>query len=493
MAYSILLVEDEGAASRYLRSIIELKCPEFRVVAVAEDGNAGLAAARTHRPDLVITDIRMPGMDGLEFARRLKEELPGVPAVIVSGYQEFEYARRALGTGVVEYLLKPVSARSLADALKSLRPRLEANALRDKLAALEVLVGGGCAAEGACAGERYWAALFREGGLPSRFRAEGGAGGESGGILMGGEGTEADFFVLSGRDVRERLFLSPREKIDLDTFSERVRRSVGFTDEGFRTLAFAPRDVAEEELAEGVLELRRALDHAIIPGEARLVYGSAPAARVSDWDAVLGDRIEFCLANSRFDDLESAIRGAVDEWKRERRPLIHTEAALRKLFLFIQRRAAPGAEDADVEIEYFLDAALAAPSNWDELADAAWELVRRAAGIGTESVGAGDAPAFFGLILRYVDERYGRALSLGFVAETFRISETYLSKLFRKHGGRSFNEYLTFRRIEAAKRLMAESPTMPLKDVAACVGFQDPFYFSRVFKSVTGVPPSEFR
>jgi AraC-like DNA-binding protein len=78
------------------------------------------------------------------------------------------------------------------------------------------------------------------------------------------------------------------------------------------------------------------------------------------------------------------------------------------------------------------------------------------------------------------------------LSEIFRISSSYLSKLFRQHAGQSLGEFLVAVRIDAAKRLIREAPDMPLKDVAERVGFSDPFYFSRVFKSVAGLPPSEY-
>jgi YesN/AraC family two-component response regulator len=103
------------------------------------------------------------------------------------------------------------------------------------------------------------------------------------------------------------------------------------------------------------------------------------------------------------------------------------------------------------------------------------------------------APGFFKQILKCIDARYPEQLTARDLCEDFNISASYLYKLFRKHEGCSFNEYLTRRRIGAAKRLIEESPKMPLKQVAQYVGYQDQFYFSRVFKAITGVPPSEYR
>lgn len=110
----ILLVEDEPAAGRYLRSVIELHHPDFSVVGIAEDGRDALEQVRRLDPDLVITDVKMPVMDGIEFVAELKKKFSDLPALIVSGYQEFEYARRALDTGVVDYLLKPESGEKKA-------------------------------------------------------------------------------------------------------------------------------------------------------------------------------------------------------------------------------------------------------------------------------------------------------------------------------------------------------------------------------------------
>jgi len=92
----------------------------------------------------------------------------------------------------------------------------------------------------------------------------------------------------------------------------------------------------------------------------------------------------------------------------------------------------------------------------------------------------------------YVSTNIAEPLTLQGMCHLFGISQPYLSRLFRKHTNLSFNEYVTNLRINEAKRLMREQPGMLLKDIAEIVGYQDQHYFSRIFKSITGIAPSEF-
>jgi len=113
---SVLIAEDEPAAARYLKSLVEAEAG-YRVEALAGNGQEALEQIRLRRPDLILTDIRMPVLDGLGLAARVRTEFPGLPLVIVSGHQEFEYARQALALGVVDYLLKPVDPAELGKLL----------------------------------------------------------------------------------------------------------------------------------------------------------------------------------------------------------------------------------------------------------------------------------------------------------------------------------------------------------------------------------------
>lgn len=121
----ILLVEDEPASADYLASLIRRELSGMKVVAVAENGEEALQFIRRQPVDIVVTDIKMPVMDGLKLAEAVRTAWPMIPVVIVSGYELFDYAKTALRFGVSDYLLKPVKPRELVECLERIALRLE--------------------------------------------------------------------------------------------------------------------------------------------------------------------------------------------------------------------------------------------------------------------------------------------------------------------------------------------------------------------------------
>jgi two-component system response regulator YesN len=124
--HSLLVAEDEELIRGNLVKKIRENAPDFAVVAEADNGQAALDAVEVVHPDVVITDIRMPVLDGLGLIRELYFGHPEVKVVIVSGYDEFAYAQTAIQYGVKDYLLKPVSVGELRATLARLRVQLDA-------------------------------------------------------------------------------------------------------------------------------------------------------------------------------------------------------------------------------------------------------------------------------------------------------------------------------------------------------------------------------
>jgi two-component system, response regulator YesN len=128
--FTFVVAEDEERMRDYIaRKAAELD-PAFECVGQAADGEEALELVECRVPDLLVTDIRMPVLGGLELVERIRRADPDLRIVIVSGYSEFEYARKAIELGVDEYVLKPVEIERLRETLRRVRIRLEASAAK---------------------------------------------------------------------------------------------------------------------------------------------------------------------------------------------------------------------------------------------------------------------------------------------------------------------------------------------------------------------------
>ena len=124
-SFSVLVVEDEELIRRNLVKKIRENAPDFTVVGEADNGQAALEAVDELHPDVVVTDIRMPVLDGLGLIKELYFGYPDIKLLIVSGYDDFAYAQSAIQYGVKDYLLKPVSVDELRGTLARLRIQLD--------------------------------------------------------------------------------------------------------------------------------------------------------------------------------------------------------------------------------------------------------------------------------------------------------------------------------------------------------------------------------
>lgn len=122
--YKVLIADDEDIICRGLAGMVS-KHPRLQVVATAEDGEIAFKKAQVEKPDLMFVDINMPFLNGLDFIKQIKEVLPEVVIIIVSGYDDFEYVQKALHLGVTDYLLKPIMEEDFFDVLNKIVKKLD--------------------------------------------------------------------------------------------------------------------------------------------------------------------------------------------------------------------------------------------------------------------------------------------------------------------------------------------------------------------------------
>jgi len=125
MPYKAFFVEDEIVTREGIRDNVDWRANGFEFCGEAPDGEMALPLLQATQPDLLITDIKMPFMDGLELCKIVRERMPRVKIVILSGHDEFEYAQKAINLGVTEYLLKPVTAQDLQKVLHRIAAQID--------------------------------------------------------------------------------------------------------------------------------------------------------------------------------------------------------------------------------------------------------------------------------------------------------------------------------------------------------------------------------
>ncbi|MBP3902424.1 MAG: response regulator [Blautia sp.] len=204
LKYRVMIVDDEPMAVKAIERIIERNCPAFTVVGTAGNGREALEMLPETKPDLVLTDIAMPLMSGLELAKAARETEPEVSFVVISGYQDFQYMRDAIQTGVLDYLAKPIVPSVIVSMMERVRLKLQAAFYERRNKVLRELCHGVKVPQNEMDRlfpmDSYCAALLRENGLPRRFSSS------SGTEIFG---NPEENFSVYGRDSMEELHLIP--------------------------------------------------------------------------------------------------------------------------------------------------------------------------------------------------------------------------------------------------------------------------------------------
>jgi two-component system response regulator YesN len=486
--YKVVLVEDEPAAAENIRDIIRLYCPQFEVAAEGDNGQAGLELARRHKPDLLLTDIRMPVMDGLELIARLHEEAPLIKTVILSGYQDFEYARTALQHGAADYLLKPISPQSLKPALEQLIPAINDAIAQERLPLLRGLLNGGLPdwprVKSHFTAPAYTLALSRKNGLPGRYCRAVAAGPH--GVI---DGETADIY---GRDDMECLRLAPGFSAFTGKSLEginRLHRDIP----GYTTTVVRNRPFPLEELPLVIKTLYRVLDSHVTIGRSQVIAADAnPFARGGQPDFELKQLSAYCVKEHKPERVRSLLLERLSKWEAEGRTQLYVEGSVRAAFEELSRFTGRETElSRDEGLEFMIDDAFFYAASYAELGESLLFILEKFLPDAQNPTGKVDTPEFFELIRQYLGLHLTETLSLQALCKHFGVSQTYMSRLFRKYTGLSFTNYFTSRRIEKAKEHLSTKGILA-KDAAAMAGFNDYFYFSRVFRAFTGQSPSEW-
>lgn len=498
----IAVVEDEPRTRDGLINMIE-RYTRYEICGVATNGAEGLALIREKKPDLIITDIRMPDMDGLTMLRELQKVEPGFRAMILTGYSSFDYARTAVQLGVVDYVLKPIEVEGFVSLLREIEAKIEKERT-EKISDEQLLWS--CVTSGV---DRK-SGLLRQ--LAGRLQVEPDTVVSLFLVKIDNLEQEAAAMMLKG--IRERMETFCAKKtclvhlsvpngilalvVDDDRCGMLTRmfadKVLPFLRETGRCLCSRTSCVGLEGLAGAIQELQDLLPHAFVHGS-DVVLERAMTEKLRFSEICYPVDIENRLRKEIMaGDYEKALktgrkfREAIIE--SDGRPeLIREYAARFASSAYNVAKEVRGSSEPMLIYHYFINHIIESRTRSELVQN--YETIMNTLLDPQEEVADVDNLTVL-KVINYIRDNYGRNITLSEVANLVGMTPEYLSKLFFQKINVNFVVFLRNFRISVAKRMIL-SGKYRIQDIAEHVGIRDPKYFNKVFKSVCGVSPSEYK
>ena len=521
MPYKVFLVEDEIITREGIRDNVDWGRAGFEFCGEASDGEMALPLIEETRPDVLITDIKMPFMDGLQLSKIIREHMPWVKILILSGHNEFEYAQSAVKLGVTEYLLKPVSAQDLhqtlvglaatleqekqeREELKSLQTKIEDNLVLSREKFLLKLVMGGVSSTEAIEQSQqfglnivaryYLVVLIRielcEDTQPfdyqEYYRVEQ--------IVSQFAGNNLDV-LLTKKDPEELVLL-----IKGDGRLQLVQ-------EGEFLAGLIKQEVENQTACNAVIEMGTPQDRlgdihhsfaeALVKSKSgHKPSGSSPISPEQVEQLKLDHTaIENYLKFGALQDFASFFASTLQSISK-----VAVQSKMMKQYLFIDiiLTVIQFVSDLGGEIEQLeadiqgIDELLSRLTSLDLIQVEMRRIFGAAIGFRSSQLHP-ESTRIIQQAQAHLERHFSDPnLQMSRVAQKYNLSTGHFSTIFHQEVGETFRDYLGRLRLNRAKELL-RTTNLKIAEVAYQSGFSDSHYFSSVFKKKTGLTPRQFR
>ena len=531
--YKIMLVDDEEEVRKSIIKKIDWTAAGFEVVGDAENGEEALEKLELLEPDVVVTDIRMPYMDGLTLTEKIHQRYPSIKVVIFSGYDDFEYAQRAIKLNVTEYILKPVNVEEMTAILKKIRKNLDeeiemrrdVDLLRERYVAslpvmrehfLNSLVGGGIPAETAeeklkeyeldILGAEKWVVAV----IHAEPEEEQGAGTSS-------LHQERELIPISVKQMMEEklkpycrfvIFNSSREMVLIAAIDE-SNTQTGLIEQ-LNDICKECRKVLEVSVTMGVGSscsflgnMGRSYQSAVDALGYKAIVGDGGVIYINDVEPVNRGKLQFdqqeesdLVAAIKFgprEKIEAAVKkiaGRMDAKVHIRQYQAYVLSVASTVTQLVQQYDLNLSEILGTDQDYF-----EILGKMDRQEDFYQWLLGVSCRIG-DALGQerdNTAKNMIRTAKQYIEENYSDPeLSVEKLCRYLHMSPAYFSTMFKKETGQTYIAYLTEVRLNRAVELLNKTDDKTYI-IAAKVGYQEQNYFSYVFKKRFGVSPTKYR
>ena len=505
----VVEVEDEIRIREGIEGLLEMMGPEYEFAGSASNGKAGRELIQKEQPDIVITDIRMPDMSGLEMLEKMQKLGLATKSIVLSAYSEFEYARQAMRLGVTEYLLKPVSVDEFSKALNAIKTQIEKekNIQPQALGTLEQIMG---------------TILYGQTKLDIDIDMEE--------YLLGKYGIQtkqeiAEVCIYLGTFYKDKAHRVQREWENLLSVNGDLQFCVIKADyeQSLVIAIYQFHDIRELErriqcwmlqhaakmelaavgwiLAQGMNDLKDAFDTLCQYMDWTLTLGQDVLiaypkilqiqTAVCIYPIEMENRLkaELCLGN--MEQAQRIIHSFLNYFSSEKlyTPKDIKECYVRFTWAVINITKEINMLDYEsLNQQEILDRIMRAKLFW-ELESILQELFAQ---IGPRDLEDGIAHLTVRRMKSMIHEFYQSGITLDEIALKLNVTPEYLSMQFHKEVGETYSSYLKNYRVNKAKELLVGTQ-MKQYEIALQVGYTDSKYFGKVFRESTGYSPAEYR
>jgi two-component system response regulator YesN len=524
----LLIADDEALEREAIKFIIDANFPDCFEVREAETGRETIALARQFLPDLLFLDIKMPGCNGIEAAREIREIVPECRMIILSAYHQFNYAQSAISFGVEEYLTKPAPPAKIVQTLTRVLKAIDETRLKkirdaetarrleqiSKYVKDEFLIRVALGEMEVETAKAYFdilqldfqALLFAILRVPKPAAAPGAeidrtilqtdilrclqeeidALGNSALIRTIGN----DFFMLLL--IRQELDEYQSRLFGINLFNK-IKRAVSqkfglMMNIGISNIIFRIGDIYT-----ACQQAKQSLSWDETPGSTTSFGDISKDRDLSTYPLYKEDQLlDYLIGGNPEKTLE--LLGELLNWLETayQGEIVILKEKVYELLLVLSRKIILNSslDGYSIDIDSLRHAIInlkSAPEIWEFAQNFVTDNIQEISRLKKSR-----ASALIAIVSDYLDNNYAQEISLEDVASYVQISSFYLSKIFKKELGENFIDYLTGIRIRKAKEILA-NPLNNVKDACYQVGYHDPNYFARVFKKISGMTPTEYQ
>lgn len=534
----LLIVDDEINICRLISKLVNWDLLELEDAGTAYDGQSALTLAETEKPDIVLTDIRMPNDDGLNFIRKCTQILPDTLFIIISGYHSFEYAKQAIKYGVFDFLTKPINQDDLNSTLfrachtilkrqrdeqalahfETITARYHSLSSNSRKELLNSLIHGTNTGLTSLQeinnsfGFNFMPGFFQTGAVYIDIED-----GNSNYIMtlslhiekiisdtLFSLCTDAELYTNNHAVVFLVNYEEARESVILEQYQEILTSARQYDSDGhsFAATVCLGSPVREiQMLADSWEKCRNCIKSRVLLGVNRIIsYERSQPARQNKSSAAFPAQTELWKELKKEIELHNPEHVLSTFQSLSRSMLPYFKQLPSEIYTWyiqtLSRLEAYFRETGYIDPDFAAGNAITGDSLYEcftlrQLNTSLRKYIEQIFSYYEEKVQNSDTK-IIQMVKKYIQTHYGESLDLDTVAGQVFLSPAYLGILFKQKTGQNYTDYVMDIRIEKSKELLHDV-TMTIAEIASAVGYKDVKYFSKLFKRKLGITPKEYR